>query len=111
MKPDYRTNDGKVTIYFCDDCGSPNVQMSAWVEVNSGAVVDGEGPCSDAFCPACDEIASLGEVSVDPWNHGAALRRCERWSEAAQARYSALQSEACLLNEAGRLARAQLFGR
>jgi len=47
----------------CDDCGSPHVQVSAWLEwdARTGEYVDtgDEGPSSYAWCPDCDSETGL----------------------------------------------------
>jgi len=45
--------------WCCAECGSTNVQVSAWVDANTGKVLDGEGPASRPWCEDCCADRSL----------------------------------------------------
>lgn len=41
-------------IYLCRECGSPRVQVTAWVSCNRDAVLGDDAPIEGAYCPACE---------------------------------------------------------
>lgn len=45
-----KMDDGK---WACPDCGSFDIEGSAWVHLNTGAQMGGDPPSGDYFCPAC----------------------------------------------------------
>jgi hypothetical protein len=52
----------------CRKCGSREVQVAHWVEVNSGRIVDQFGSWNEMdsrWCPDCGEHAELVEVGYD----------------------------------------------
>ena len=42
--------------WVCPDCGSDEVEMTAWVHVNSNEICEGEGPGEQYWCPRCETI-------------------------------------------------------
>ncbi len=42
-------------VYVCNDCGSPDVQGSAWIALNSNVIFNDEPPTDYYYCPFCDE--------------------------------------------------------
>lgn len=53
------------TIYLCPQCGSPEVEETAWVRVNTGEITSsgGDGPRDTFWCINCEEeIERLHEV-------------------------------------------------
>lgn len=42
------------TYEACERCGCTDVQESAWRMVNTGEVLDGEGPLDGCYCPRCE---------------------------------------------------------
>ena len=46
-------------MYLCAECGSPDIQITAWARPNTEdgrlAVLEEEGPLETAFCELCDK--------------------------------------------------------
>lgn len=40
-------------LRICSACFSPDCEETAWINVNGGQVVDGEGPLEQIWCPTC----------------------------------------------------------
>ena len=45
--------DNKVHEFCCAICGSTNIQMQAWVKVNTHEYVDNIGDDNDCWCEDC----------------------------------------------------------
>ena len=41
-------------VWTCDECGSQNVQGTAWIHLNSNTIVQGDPPDDDYWCEDCD---------------------------------------------------------
>lgn len=41
--------------YVCTECGSPDLEVSAWVHVNTDTISASEGPLDTYYCPVCEE--------------------------------------------------------
>lgn len=58
------------TVYVCPDCGCRDIQMTAWVYVNTGVQTQDEPPDDDYYCPVCEDHFSLAaEVEEDDFEH------------------------------------------
>jgi len=42
------------TLWKCEECGSYDLQVTAWVSMNEGKVLDQEPPMDDIWCPECE---------------------------------------------------------
>ena len=55
----------------CDECGSPEVQASAWVIVNTDEDTGDEGPTDRVWCPTCEcddaRTTELSRLAADGW--------------------------------------------
>lgn len=49
------TETNPAWTWICDECGSQNVQGTAWVHLNSNTIVQGDPPDDDYWCEDCDE--------------------------------------------------------
>jgi hypothetical protein len=38
----------------CDECGCTDIQATAWIHLNTGAVLSDDGPTDQIWCPQCD---------------------------------------------------------
>lgn len=38
----------------CVECGSRDIQATAWITLNDETVVPGEGPTDQVWCPVCE---------------------------------------------------------
>lgn len=45
----------------CRKCGSPDVQCTTWIEINTDKVIDGDSPTDDYYCPVCEN----GQASLE----------------------------------------------
>ena len=69
----------------CRDCGSTELQVTAWITLNEGTVVDDEPPTTQMWCPDCG-VDCADKVAVDPEHkptRSLAHRECEH-SECGQ---------------------------
>lgn len=48
--------------YVCSECGSPNIQVQAWVNANTNEYVDDIGDSTECWCEDCDKHTKLKEV-------------------------------------------------
>lgn len=48
-------------ICVCAECGSRNVQLTAWVDCITELDTQDEGPSAYGFCPVCED----GDASID----------------------------------------------
>lgn len=60
--------------FACAECGSPNVEGSAWYRLNTEKLSDTQGPVDYLYCPDCDqEFVDIVDWSLnapeDPWRH------------------------------------------
>lgn len=62
--------------FMCGECGSTDIQGTAWVTVNSGEVVEDDGPTDQIWCPECDHDCS----TVEDFGFGFELWREAEWS-------------------------------
>lgn len=53
-------------VYCCAECGSTAIESTAWIDYNTAAIVDGEPPTSDVWCPIC-ETHETDTVDVEQW--------------------------------------------
>lgn len=62
------------TIWACDECGSTDLQATAWIELNSGKVMGDEPPTDQVWCQKCDQECSWHGIHeiAKPVNGGAA---------------------------------------
>ena len=59
----FKQREENPPVYFaCPECGCTDVQETAWVEINSGKVMDDEGPTEQAFCPQCEAGGFANEM-------------------------------------------------
>lgn len=49
------TTEIKKPKYVCPECGCATVQISAWIDVNTGKDAGGDGPTDEAWCSSCDK--------------------------------------------------------
>lgn len=40
-------------VWACRECGSTNVQGTAWIELNTGILTGGDSPLDELWCPGC----------------------------------------------------------
>ena len=71
-----------IKLWLCDECGSPDAEVSAWIHANSGEVSDADGPASAPFCPVCACETRLSVLNVTGADEGAAMVHARRWSGA-----------------------------
>jgi hypothetical protein len=69
-------------LWLCDECGSPDTEVSAWIHANTGRDTGGEGPASRPYCPTCEAEASLTVIDVLGATDQAAMVRARRWAAA-----------------------------
>jgi hypothetical protein len=50
--------------FVCTDCGSADVEESAWIDVNTGFVSEGDGPVDHYWCNGCEGE----EFGIQPWS-------------------------------------------
>lgn len=62
LKARIREDVAPKTVWVCSDCGSPDVDMEAWVKFNGGADPGGDPP-GGTFCNHCD----VNDVEVVSW--------------------------------------------
>ena len=48
--------------YVCSECGSPNIQVQAWVNANTNEYVDDITDNAECWCEDCDKHTKLKEV-------------------------------------------------
>lgn len=48
----------------CAECGGSTIEESAWINVNTGEVSEGDGPLDSYFCIDCDEECGIHLWSV-----------------------------------------------
>ena len=48
--------------YVCSECGSPNIQVQAWVNANTNEYVDDIGDSTECWCEDCMKHTKLKEV-------------------------------------------------
>ena len=56
--------------FLCGECGSADIQATAWIHVNTGEVVNDEGPTDQLWCPDCEADCSTLEdcgLGFDLW--------------------------------------------
>ena len=76
----------KFPFYVCEECCSPDVEVSAWIHLNTNEPIDGEGPASRPYCPACES-----DCRIDTLHRPADVaraeyfRRARRWCRAYNA--------------------------
>lgn len=58
-----RDHDG--TLLACSTCGCLDIQLTAWVEANSGEPTGDEGPSADVWCPECETHTDDGFCIVE----------------------------------------------
>jgi hypothetical protein len=51
-------------IYVCKECGSEDVEETAWVKVNGKKVVGGDGPSDEVWCPICQFHMDWGGLEL-----------------------------------------------
>jgi len=74
------------TIWHCQECGSPDLEISAWININTNEIVDSEGPLSTAWCPSCQEHWNRwDEINVPRSERLATIERARVWSTAYHA--------------------------
>ena len=44
------------TSMECVECGSKDLEVSAWIHLNSGQRTEGDGPLESCYCPKCQEF-------------------------------------------------------
>jgi hypothetical protein len=69
-------------IWTCDECGSPDVEVSAWVHINTDTDTGSEGPCSDPYCGVCEGEARITCRPVVGIDVDGAMMHARQWSEA-----------------------------
>jgi rubrerythrin len=52
-------------VYACGTCGSTEIQGTAWYEINSGRMMNDEGPTDQTWCPECDTDEGIEMVEVE----------------------------------------------
>ena len=52
----------KVSSYVCSECGSPNIQVQAWVNANTNEYVDDITDNAECWCEDCGKHTKLKEV-------------------------------------------------
>jgi hypothetical protein len=74
--------DHKTSVAFCTNCGSPGVELDAWVLCNSGQVLDYTG--SDrGCCHTCGEVCDDARVDFEEVPRADRQKRIEeRWAMA-----------------------------
>lgn len=77
--------------FVCDECGSRDVQRTAWVYMNTGEEVEGDGPSDVLYCENCDDNTDVSykeetPSSLDPvsCNHPTEFLRPSRSSTDAR---------------------------
>lgn len=53
------------TIWVCADCGSPDVQVTAWVTANGNKVLPDDSPNDWTYCPRCRRDVYFREIPAD----------------------------------------------
>lgn len=48
--------------YVCSECGSPNIQVQAWINANTNEYVDDIGDSTECWCEDCGKHTKLKEV-------------------------------------------------
>jgi hypothetical protein len=71
-------------LFFCEECGSPDIEVSAWVHLNEWRIVDGEGPSTlPVYCPDCeDQYKRFGDIPVPIHGIAWATAKARIWSAA-----------------------------
>lgn len=46
----------KRVAYECAECGCKDLEVSAWVHINTGRRTGGDGPLEGCYCPKCQEF-------------------------------------------------------
>ena len=54
------------TWYACADCGCTDVEVSAWVNVNTSIDTGDDGPTDQTYCPQC---GFWGFEGIGKWRH------------------------------------------
>ena len=71
--------------WVCEDCGSEEVEMESWVDVNDAmGVATGGAGASDVWCPDC--AAEVNMVRRSGWSGGASCARSGIRSSCAPSR-------------------------
>lgn len=50
------------TVYCCSRCGSFKVEHTAWVQYNSGKLVNYEAPTDREYCAKCDDETDVATI-------------------------------------------------
>jgi len=69
-------------LWLCEECGSPDAEVSAWCHANTGEISDADGPASWPFCGNCQAETSLAVFEVAGGNLPAAMWRARHWAAA-----------------------------
>ena len=83
----------KFPRFLCGECGSADIQSTAWTVVNTGEVVNDDGPTDQIWCPDCEQECSTLEDSgsgFELWREG---EFCEHFATFADALAEAKQSD------------------
>ena len=52
-------------MYKCNQCGSENIEVRAWIKVNDHKTVRCQDRLDNVWCPKCAEIVSAEEDEID----------------------------------------------
>jgi len=54
------------TRYVCNECGSSDIQITAWITMNGGKLVGSDAPTDQVWCPKCDKEVEYVSKDAEP---------------------------------------------
>ena len=50
------------TLYACPECGCTDVEVTAWINVNTSEISGSDGPLETAWCPQCEHAGRESDI-------------------------------------------------
>jgi hypothetical protein len=68
------------TVYHCVECGSPDIEISAWINPHTDEVISAgeDGPTDDCWCNGCSETGPWTRTEIESVSYEQAIEEYQR---------------------------------